>query len=498
MNGRRLAWKVWRRTVAGGLAASATAVYIAILTAPVLLDVPARTLYRLLLAWATPVFVVGMAAGLPLAHWIVGRASSWTSQDKPPSRDEIAALTAVPRMAALVLGSTWVVGVSSLFLVLTRLAPIHWTWRSLLTSIFAFAYCGVQGATIVYLLAERAVRPVVADVLPSDSSQWPRTMGLAARMLLAWVLLGGAPAMLLAANLFFLDPEKRAVAGPPFLWGGIAIVVVGFVTIVIAGQTITTPLERIRQALKRVADGDLNAELVADEAGEIGLLQAGFNQMVEGLRERERMRTIFGRHVGSEVAQRALATDLGLGGERCEATAMFVDIIGSTSIAQREDPDDVVAILNRFFDAVVRNTSAHGGVVNKFEGDGALCIFGAPVERTDHASCALKAACALARDIAAQDGFSAAIGISSGTVVAGNVGTADRYEFTVIGDPVNEASRLCDEAKHVASHVLASERTIQAAGATGWTKAASITLRGRSEATTTYEPATSSVSPPSS
>src|SRR5581483_508669 len=442
MDGRRLAWKVWRRTVAGGFAASVTAVYISILTAPVLLDVPAVTLYRLLVTWATPVFVVAMAVGLPLAHWIVGRASAWTGQSTPPSRAEIARLTAVPRRAAIVLSVLWVVGISILFVVLTRLAPIHWTWRSLVTSILAFTYCGVQGATIVYLLVERAVRPVVAGVLPSDSTTWPHTMGLTARMVLAWLLLGGAPAMLLAVNIYFLEPERRAVAGPPFLWGGIAIVVVGFAAIVIAGQTITKPLERIRRALKRVAGGDLDANLVTDEAGEIGLLQAGFNQMVEGLRERERLRDVFGRHVGAEVARRAMETEFGSGGERCIATAMFVDIIGSTGLAQRKDPEAVVAILNRFFDAVVRVVADEGGFVNKFQGDGALCLFGTPLPVDDHAARALRAARTLAGELAPMGDIAAAIGVSSGEVVAGNVGAADRYEFTVIGDAVNEAARL--------------------------------------------------------
>jgi adenylate cyclase len=486
----RLAWKVWRRTVAGGFAAALTAAYVATLTAPVLLDIPAHTLYRLLLTWATPVFVLGMAIGLPLARWIVGRASTWTSRDAPPSRAEIAALTAVPRMAAFVLGCIWVVGVGSLFVVLTRLAPIHWTWRSLLTSAFAFTYCGVQGSTIVYVLVERAVRPVVAGVLPSDSAEWPRTLGLTARMVLAWVLMGGAPAMLLAANIYFLDPERRAASGPAFLWGGIAIVVVGFVTIIIAGQSITTPLEHIRSALKRVASGDLDAVLVADEAGEIGLLQAGFNQMVEGLRERERMRDLFGRHVGVEVARRAMIGGDVLGGEQRRATAMFVDVIASTQLAQTRSPDEVVEILNAFFDAVVRSVGDEDGLINKFAGDGAMCIFGAPDDQPDHAARALRAARRLSEKLAGLESIEAAIGISSGDVVAGNVGALDRYEFTVIGDPVNEASRLTEQAKANSSRVLASERAVLDAGpeAEHWTVGATIQLRGRSEPTVTYTP----------
>jgi adenylate cyclase len=169
---------------------------------------------------------------------------------------------------------------------------------------------------------------------------------------------------------------------------------------------------------------------------------------------------------------------------------MFVDIIGSTGLAQRKDPDAVVAILNRFFDAVVRVVAIEGGLVNKFQGDGALCIFGTPLPHDDHAARGLRAARALAVELAPMGDIAAAIGVSSGEVVAGNVGAADRYEFTVIGDAVNEASRLTEEAKLCASHVLASERTIRAAGAenNGWRPGETLQLRGRAEPTLTYVP----------
>jgi adenylate cyclase len=164
-----------------------------------------------------------------------------------------------------------------------------------------------------------------------------------------------------------------------------------------------------------------------------------------------------------------------------------VDVIASSNLAATKEPEEVVGLLNDFFEAVVRCTGDEGGLVNKFEGDGALCIFGAPADQVDHDVRALRAAMALRAAIREMPaGFDAAIGISSGMVVAGNVGAADRYEYTVIGDPVNEASRLCDAAKSTPGKVLASERT--ASGASGWREAGLFALRGRTEPTIAFEP----------
>ena len=151
----------------------------------------------------------------------------------------------------------------------------------------------------------------------------------------------------------------------------------------------------------------------------------------------------------------------------------------------------MVAVLNAYFETVVRCVGAEEGYVLKFEGDGALCVFGAPAEQPDHAERALRAARALRKELRAlSESIDAAIGISSGQVVHGNVGAANRYEYTVIGDPVNEASRLTDEAKYRHTRVLASETTLQRAAseAANWGHSGTISLRGRARPTVAFEP----------
>jgi adenylate cyclase len=216
--------------------------------------------------------------------------------------------------------------------------------------------------------------------------------------------------------------------------------------------------------------------------------------MVEGLRERQRLADLFGRHVGTEVAQQAIEQGTGVDSEQRDASVLFVDLIGSTALAEVLSPHEVVRTLNAYFDAVVRVVSAEGGWVNKFEGDGALCVFGAPATQPDHAVRALRAARALHGALEqlapAFPGLDAAIGVSSGVLVAGNVGTEQRYEYTVIGRPVNEAARLTDLAKGRPGRVLASEGAADrgADELHRWASLGTVALRGQSSPVAIYEP----------
>jgi adenylate cyclase len=216
--------------------------------------------------------------------------------------------------------------------------------------------------------------------------------------------------------------------------------------------------------------------------------------MVAGLRERQRLADLFGRHVGTEVAQRAIQQGSGIESEQREASVLFVDLIGSTAMAEVLSPHEVVRTLNAYFDAVVRVVSDEGGWVNKFEGDGALCVFGAPATQPDHAARALRSARALRRELgalaSAYPGLDAAIGVSSGVLVAGNVGTEQRYEYTLIGRPVNEAARLTDLAKGRPGRVVAGQGATERAGdeSQKWASLGTVALRGQSSPVAIFEP----------
>lgn len=179
-----------------------------------------------------------------------------------------------------------------------------------------------------------------------------------------------------------------------------------------------------------------------------------------------------------------------LGGTERLAATLFVDVIGSTTLAAQRRPTEVVEILNKFFAVIVRAVEEHDGLVNKFEGDAVLAIFGAPIDLDDAAGSALAAARDIAYGLAEEvPELSAGIGVSHGAVVAGNVGAIERFEYTVIGDPVNESARLSELAKRDPRRPLASGRAVEAAQRTEadrWEEQETTSLRGRTEETTVF------------
>jgi adenylate cyclase len=357
--------------------------------------------------------------------------------------------------------------------------------KEVATTIFLAAL--VVGAAD-YLLAERITRPAVALALvESDAPADAGSLGMGPRFLLTWLLCSGVPIIMLA-----LIPVGREVSDPadlaaPVIFVASIAILIGFIGTKLATIAVTRPIRALRRAMDELGEGDTSVRVAVDDASEIGRLQAGFNQMVAGLRERELLQDLYRRQVGVDVAAEGLRHGTALGGQERQVSVLFIDVIGSTAIAHREPPERVVALLNDFFAVVVDVVHSHGGIVNKFEGDAALCVFGAPAVVDDHAARALAAARELrARVDALPAGVDAAIGVACGSAVAGYVGAEDRFEYTVIGDPVNEASRLTELAKQHSSRLLASSVTVDTAGgaeAVFWEHDGEVVLRGRTEAT---------------
>jgi adenylate cyclase len=355
------------------------------------------------------------------------------------------------------------------------------------------AIVGLLGGTtccaLLYLLAERATRPVVARALAGRAP--PRTRGpsVAARLTMAWTLITGVPLLgigtIVVADLAGAEIDTVAKAGMLFLI--VAALVVGLSAMGVAARSVGDPVRALQQAMASVERGDFESRVHVDDGSEVGQLQAGFNRMASGLGERERLRDLFGRHVGRDVAKVALDGEARLGGEEREVAVLFVDLVGSTTLAAHRPPTEVVALLNAFFCVVVETAERHGGWVNKFEGDAALCVFGAPTARDDPAGDALAAARELRDRLRVElRELDTGIGVSAGPAVAGNVGAEQRFEYTVIGDPVNEAARLCDLAKRRPERVLGSDAALARAGdeeRRRWSLGEEVELRGRTAPT---------------
>jgi adenylate cyclase len=436
----------------------------------------------LFLTYLGVTFIVGALLTLR----ITGRALPWLVEGRRPTDDERSATLRLPYDLARVGAGLWL-GAVVVFAVFNALdGPAAEVVRTSVGIVLG----GLSTTALSFLLLERRMRPLVALALADGMPAHTRAVGVRPRLLLAWALGSGIPLLGVAVSPLGRgdeSPEELAVlAAIGILSGGVMVAVVT--------RSLTERLERVRGALSRVQTGDLDVQLEVDEGGQLGMLQRGLNEMVAGLRERRRLQELFGRHVGEEVARQALEQGAGLGGEQRNVSALFIDVVRSTTLAATRPAPEVVAMLNALFGAVVRDAGAEGGWVNKFEGDGALCVFGAPEDQPDHAARALRAARAMREDVCAlratYPDLDVGIGVSSGLAVAGNVGAEERYEYTVIGDPVNEAARLTEAAKAVTERVLASGATVEAAGAEGtcWRPAGTLALRGRADPTAAFVP----------
>ncbi|QBJ97977.1 adenylate/guanylate cyclase domain-containing protein [Rhodococcus sp. ABRD24] len=409
----------------------------------------------------------------------------WIVEDREPThRDRLAALTMPRRLTKMQIGQ-WSIALVFLTAVYGIVDP-----ETIPKIGFTIAFGGVTVCAFSHVFSEFALRPAAARALEAGRRPDIRLGGVVGRTILAWILGTGVPVtglMIVAVYSYFSNDTDRMEVVVSVLGLGSITIFFGLLLLLLNARAIVAPIRAVKSGMSRIEQGDLDMSVVVYDGTELGELQSGFNRMAEGLREREQIRDLFGRHVGHDVAAAALVAPPTLGGEEREVAVFFVDLIGSTELAASRPPGDVVALLNRFFEVVVDEVDRHGGFVNKFEGDAALAVFGAPRNLTDAAGQALAAARAVRRRLPIEvPECRAAIGVAAGTAVAGNVGARERFEYTVIGDPVNEAARLSELAKSDPNALLASSFAVAAARqeeAKHWAPGRTIVLRGRSAAT---------------
>ncbi len=360
----------------------------------------------------------------------------------------------------------------------------------------ATALGAIATSIIGYLQAERVLRPVAIAALRQGVPEQIHAPGVILRTLLTWVLSTGVPILaiivaIVGSRLSILHAPAEELS-MPILMLAVAALVIGLTGTLLTAMSIADPLRQLRWALGEVQRGNYNAHVQIYDASELGLLQAGFNDMVRDLSERQRLRDLFGRYVGEDVARRALESRPELGGQERDVAVLFVDLVGSTQLAATQPPAEVVGLLNEFFRIVVETVDRQGGFVNKFQGDAALAIFGAPLEHPDASGAALAAARELNDELIETLGANDfGIGVSAGRAIAGHIGAQARFEYTVIGDPVNEAARLTELAKLEEGHVLASAIAVSGAldaEALCWDVGEIVELRGRTAPTQLARP----------
>ena len=238
-----------------------------------------------------------------------------------------------------------------------------------------------------------------------------------------------------------------------------------------------SPIRDLAEGTKRVAAGDYSQRLPVVQDDDLGALAGTFNRMQTGLAERQRLQAAFGTYVDPALAARLLEQgDDVFTGERRQVTVMFVDIRDFTPFAEANTAEDTVARLNALFEIVVPAVVDAGGHVNKFLGDGALAVFGAPNELADHADAAVSAAVVIDRLVGERFGgaLRIGIGINTGVVIAGTIGGGSKLEFTLIGDTVNVAARVEQLTKTTGDTILLTQHCVDALP----TRPAGLTDRG--------------------
>ena len=436
------------------------------------------------------VFVAYLLVTTPVGHWWCRRATI-RAEAAAAADDGGVLLLKLPGTVSRMTFAMWsVAAVVFSCLQYALVGDLHAAMR-----VFDAVFLGGCITSVIeFLGAEWLLRPTFAKVLQGRLPQQRIGLGVRQRLRLSWVLGSGVPLLAVILTPFNTTAAQRADLAPAYVVLGGAGLLAGWLLSERSARSVTVPLRDLRHALRRVQDGDLDAAVVVDDGGEIGVVQSGFNAAVDGLRERRRIEQLFGMQVGAEVARLAIERGAHLGVERAECSVLFVDVVSSSALVNSESPELVAQVFARFFDVVVRAVHAEGGWVNKFQGDGAMCVFGPPARYDDHAVRALRTARTLRRELLALaaelPGFDAAVGLSSGVVVAGNIGGADRYEYTVIGRPVHEAARLTEAAKQRLGRVLASEEAVDRAPAEAgsWQVAEELTLRGLAHPVRAFEP----------
>jgi adenylate cyclase len=257
------------------------------------------------------------------------------------------------------------------------------------------------------------------------------------------------------------------------LFISLAALVAASLAALAAARGVSQPVQALAAHTRKVAAGDYTARIELAREDELGQLAAAFNQMTAGLAERDRVRNLLGKVVSPEIATQLLQSDLKLGGEEREVTILFSDLRDFTSLSEKLPPTEVLALLNRYLDRMSSIIERHGGVVDKYIGDAIMALFGAPVPLPDAPARAVAAAREMAQALVqlnaelqaeGRPALAFGVGINTGRVVAGNMGSQNRLNYTVVGDGVNLAARLEALTKDPAygTPIIVSEATLAA------------------------------------
>jgi len=242
------------------------------------------------------------------------------------------------------------------------------------------------------------------------------------------------------------------------IFATIIMILIAILLAFVMSRHLSRPIHNLVDASKAIGAGDFKYRLSERRNDEIGELACAFNKMAHGLLQKSQVEDVFSRYVSSNVAKKVLKNldDVELGGQHVTASVLFADIVGFTSISEKLPPQEITLILNEYFSYISNIAQYHNGHIDKFMGDCAMIVFGVPDQSDDHSINAINCAIMIQQLVSILNErrmeenkipVHFKIGVNSGVMIAGNLGSSDRMEYTVIGDPVNIASRLSSIAE---------------------------------------------------
>lgn len=266
------------------------------------------------------------------------------------------------------------------------------------------------------------------------------------------------------------------------------ILVLSLVAVIFLARSITNPVSRLAHAVKRIEDGDYAMRAQVQSRDELGALAESVNSMAKGLAEKEKVRDLLGKVVSQQIAEELLNNPVELGGEERTATILFSDIRGFTSFCEGKSPQKVLEELNKVLSRISDIIEAHQGVVDKYQGDAVMALFGAPIAGEHDADNAMAASLEIIAALDAMDSqLAACVGINTGLVVAGNLGSANRLNYSVIGDTVNLAARLESLTRFYSVNNIVSEASMLAAPDYVYRELDEVRVAGKSESVKIFE-----------
>ena len=449
-------------------------------------------------AWTQAWRTIGMGAiCLLLVNWLVAR---WLFGPIAAFLEGRASFDSIQRrLTQLPLLTARVVGILAFIVWGFRLSLPWWIYAPgsesalLLASTIPDFCVGLAVLTIFYFtFTYFAVSDYLATLCTFIFERTGENLGLffgsyRIKLLVALIVISIGPLAAIVVELYSYEGERLKLEIEVDVAGaGMGVVILGY----FIGRSFLRPLNVLSAAMGKVSGGTLDIRVPVSSNDDIGKVTGQFNTMVEGLRERERIRETFGRYVDESVASTILQRqgDDAPSGEIGEATILFTDIAGFTTIAEYLAPHELVAALNEYLETVLEPIRRHGGVVNTFIGDGLFASFNMPLPCDDHPCAAVRAAIDIQRAVGSRTfgdqgvALATRIGISTGPVIGGSVGAGQRMSYTLLGDTVNLAARLEELNKHHGTRILASQSTRDACGDLfAFEALGRVPVRGRSE-----------------